>query len=132
MGFEAPLKTNYMPMEIARHWRLKKQRYLLEGEICENGHKVFPPRDICPDCHGEAKIPFAMSGNGVIYSFTENLAIIELQEGPRVTAGLTDFDHKPEIGEPVEMTVRKLGVDGDENRGQIIYGYKFRPAFSSK
>lgn len=45
----------YTIMEIARHWRLRRQRLNLEGEICENGHPVFPPRDICPDCHGEAE-----------------------------------------------------------------------------
>ena len=38
-------------MDIPRHWRLRKQRYGLVGEVC--GHcdaKVFPPRDICPSC----------------------------------------------------------------------------------
>ena len=32
-----------------------------------------------------------------------------------------------EIGTPVEMVTRRLRQDGDE-RGMLIYGYKFRPA----
>lgn len=38
-------------MEIPRHWRLNKQRYLLVGEVCPHCDlKIFPPRDICPRC----------------------------------------------------------------------------------
>jgi uncharacterized OB-fold protein len=35
-------------MEIPRHWRLKAQRYRLEGSICPNcGELIFPPRPVC-------------------------------------------------------------------------------------
>lgn len=38
-------------MEVPRHWRLKEQRYSLVGEICPHCEaKIFPPRDICPEC----------------------------------------------------------------------------------
>jgi len=41
-------------MEVPRHWRLKKQRYQLMGEICPHcDGKHFPPRQVCPDCGGE-------------------------------------------------------------------------------
>ncbi len=44
-----------------------------------------------------------------------------------VTAQLTDLDQKPvEIGMPVEMVTRRMRDDGNE-RGIIVYGYKFRP-----
>jgi len=44
-----------------------------------------------------------------------------------ITAQLTDLDGQSvEIGMPVEMVTRKLRNDGDE-RGLIVYGYKFRP-----
>jgi uncharacterized OB-fold protein len=44
-----------------------------------------------------------------------------------VTAQLTDVDNNAvEIGMPVEMVTRKMRNDGDE-RGLIVYGYKFRP-----
>jgi len=38
-------------MEVPRHWRLKAQRYRLEGSMCSNcGQPNFPPRPICPHC----------------------------------------------------------------------------------
>ncbi len=130
-------------MEIPRHWRLKKQRYGLVGEVCPHcDAKIFPPRDVCPSCGGEAKTAYAFSGRGQVYSYTrmaegpagfdENapytVALIKLEEGPLVTAQLTDLgDHPVEIGMPVEMVTRRIRSDGDE-RGMLIYGYKFRPS----
>jgi uncharacterized OB-fold protein len=36
-------------MEIPRHWRLKAQRYRLEGSYCPIcGQFTFPPRPVCP------------------------------------------------------------------------------------
>ncbi|RPJ51928.1 MAG: hypothetical protein EHM21_01520 [Chloroflexi bacterium] len=46
-------------MEVPRHWRLKKQRYSLTGEICPDCKSpVFPPRAVCPHCGGDAKHEF--------------------------------------------------------------------------
>jgi len=122
-------------------WRLKQQRYSLVGESC--GHcqtKIFPPRDICPECNHEAKELFKFSGRGEVYSFTTvyeppagfednvpyTIALVKLEEGPLITAQLTDLGEEPvTIGMPVEMVTRKLRQDGD--RGTLIYGYKFRP-----
>jgi uncharacterized OB-fold protein len=133
-------------MEIPRHWRLKPQRYNLVGEVCPHcDAKIFPPRDICPKCGGEAKTTYAFSGKGEVYSFTTiyeaptgfdetapyTVALVKLEEGPMVTAQLTDLgESKPEIGMPVEMVTRKLRQDGDE-RGMLVYGYKFRPVLSA-
>jgi len=130
-------------MEIPRHWRLKKQRYGLIGEVCPHcDSKIFPPRDICPDCGKEAKDEFAFSGEGEVYSYTTiynapsgfehiipyTVALVQLEEGPLVTAQLTDVDEDHvSIGMPVEMVTRKLREDGDE-RGMLVYGYKFRPS----
>ncbi len=129
-------------MEVPRHWRLKKQRYALVGEVCPHcDSKIFPPRDVCPYCGGEAKTQFAFSGRGQVYSFTKmtsaptgfeqtapyTMALVQLEEGPVVTAQLTDIgDQSIEIGMPVEMVTRKLRTDEAE-RGIIVYGYKFRP-----
>ncbi len=47
-----------------------------------------------------------------------------------VTAQLTDLGEEPvSIGMPVEMVTRKIRNDGDE-RGMIVYGYKFRPVMA--
>lgn len=129
-------------MEIPRHWRLKKQRYGLVGEVCPHcDAKIFPPRDVCPECEKEAKDEFAFSGQGEVYSYTTiynapsgfehsvpyTVALVQLEEGPLVTAQLTDVDEDDlSIGMPVEMVTRRLREDGDE-RGMLVYGYKFRP-----
>jgi hypothetical protein len=132
-------------MEVSRHWRLKKQRYALVGEVCPHcQEKIFPPRDICPDCGEEARTLYQFSGKGKVYSFTtvfdapegyqENapytVALVQLDEGPMVSAQLTDLGEEPiEIGMPVEMVTRKLRSDGE--RGMLVYGYKFRPQIAA-
>ncbi|MDZ7587501.1 MAG: OB-fold domain-containing protein [Patescibacteria group bacterium] len=90
---------------------------------------------------------FGFSGKGKIYSWTRverdhapaefvdlapyYVALVDLDEGPRVTAMLSDLDtdlpidERIKIGQKVEMVTRKLRQDGD--RGMIVYGYKFRP-----
>ncbi|MCS6906312.1 MAG: Zn-ribbon domain-containing OB-fold protein [Anaerolineales bacterium] len=129
-------------MEVPRHWRLRKQRYGLVGEACPHCEsKLFPPRDVCPECGKDAREPYQFSGRGEVYSFTTvyepptgfeeyapyTVALVKLEEGPMVTAQLTDVNSKDvKIGMPVEMVTRKIRTDGDE-RGMIIYGYKFRP-----
>jgi uncharacterized OB-fold protein len=81
---------------------------------------------------------FTFAGTGEVYSFTtlqetpENfddqapymLALIKLDEGPLITAQLTDVDGPVAIGDRVEMVTRKLSTEGE--RGMIVYGYKFR------
>jgi uncharacterized OB-fold protein len=48
-----------------------------------------------------------------------------------VTAQLTDLGEKPvEIGMPVEMVTRKIRSDGNE-KGMLVYSYKFRPALGA-
>ena len=81
---------------------------------------------------------FAFSGVGEVFSYTVLqdapegfqsqapyvLALIKLDEGPMVTAQLTDIDAEINIGDRVEMVTRKLTTEGE--KGIIIYGYKFR------
>ena len=132
-------------MEIPRHWRLKKQRYALVGEVCPHCQaKLFPPRDVCPECGGEAKTPYTFSGKGEIYSYTTlhdapagfeeqvpyTVALVKLIEGPMVTAQLTDLGEQAvQIGMPVEMVTRKIRQDGNKE-GILVYGYKFRPVMA--
>ena len=91
-------------------------------------------------CEAPAKELYTFTGLGEVYSYTTiydppagfehnapyMVALIKLEEGPLVTAQLTDVDFSDvAIGMPVEMVTRKLRADGDE--GMIVYGYKFRP-----
>lgn len=94
---------------------------------------TFPRKDI--EVHGER---YAFSGTGEVYSFTvvqeppeghehESpyvLALVKLDEGPVITAQLTDLGEPVQIGDRVEMVTRKLTTEG--TRGVIVYGYKFR------
>jgi hypothetical protein len=90
----------------------------------------------------EIQVPperFAFAGTGEIYSYTivqeapegyddqapYVVALVKLDEGPMITAQITDLDDQPlAIGDRVEMVTRKLTTEG--KRGVIIYGYKFR------
>jgi uncharacterized OB-fold protein len=129
-------------MGLPTHWRLKNQRYNLTGEVCSKcGAKLFPPRDVCPECSQPAYEPFTFSGKGEVYSYSTiyqapegyqeyvpyTVALVRLEEGPLVTAQLTDVDaQEVEIGMPVEMITRKMREYGQD--GVIVYGYKFRPS----
>ena len=133
-------------MEIPRHWRLQKQRYGLVGEECPHcSAKIFPPRDVCPECGGEAKEPYRFSGRGSVYSYTVmnnapagfeeslpyTIALVQLEEGPTVTAQLTDLgEQEVAIGMPVEMVTRRIKEDGGK-QGMLVYGYKFRPVMQT-
>jgi uncharacterized OB-fold protein len=129
-------------MDLARNWRLKDQRYRLEGTICRNcGAKFFPPRDLCTECRSEDLQPHEFDGHGSLYSFSTlyqaplgyerglpyAVGMVKLDEGPMVEAQLTDANpDELKIGQRMEMVTRKLREQGEE--GLIVYGYKFRPA----
>ena len=128
-------------MSLASYWRTREQRLSLVGEICPHcGARLFPPRDICPKCSGPAMTAFRFSGKGLVYSFSTTytaprgferyapylVALVKLDEGPLVTAQLTDVDRdEVYVGMPVEMVTRKMREEGDD--GLILYNYKFRP-----
>ncbi|BBL62171.1 MAG: Zn-ribbon domain-containing OB-fold protein [Methanobrevibacter arboriphilus] len=128
--------------DIVRTWRHIQQRYNLIGSKCTNCDGVyFPPRVICPKCRRKGKIEnIQFSGKGKIHSFsivetpTDDfktiapyaVAIIDLEEGARLTSQLVDCDlNEIEIGDPVEMVFRKIREDGED--GVISYGFKFKP-----
>jgi len=133
-----------MPSEnLAITWRRIPERYRLTGSACENCKtSYFPSRKLCPKCRRKGKISTKQfCGMGKIYSFSELssgpagfeleapylLAIIELEEGPRLTAQVVGAGEKDvKIGDPVEMVFRKIMEDSPE--GLIHYGYKFRLA----
>jgi len=90
-----------------------------------------------PQLHKEQET-FQFAGTGEVYSYTTLqdppagfedqapyiLALVKLDEGPIITAQLTDLGEEPTIGDRVEMVTRKLTTEG--STGVIVYGYKFR------
>jgi uncharacterized OB-fold protein len=131
-------------MTIPRFWREIASRYNLVGTKCPHCKAAyFPPRTICPTCHRKSigqMQSFKMNGKGKVVTYTVVheapetfemqkpyiLAIIEMTEGPKLTAQLIDCkEDEVRIGMEVESTFRKLHEEG--HSGMIHYGYKFRP-----
>lgn len=130
-----------MKESIPLTWRRIPQRYRLEGVRCVTCSKTyFPGRSICPKCRRKGKIEkMTFTGKGKVYSFTEItappagfeeqapyvLAIIELEEGAKLTGQIVDATEKDvKIGSPVERVFRVIQRDNPE--GLIHYGFKFR------
>jgi len=127
-----------------RFWRHIPQRYNLIGTHCSNCDEYyFPPRDICPNCRRKAQMEdYKFEGTGkvvtytVIHNSTEDfkrqtpytLAVIQLDEGPRLTGQVIASPDEVEIGMRVKPVFRILGKEGE--KGIIYYGTKFVPAES--
>ncbi len=132
-----------MKESIPLTWRRIPERYRLLGVRCDTCNtSYFPKRTICPHCRRKGKLnEVKFAGKGKIYSFTEVsappegfedqipyvLAIIELDEGAKLTAQIVDA-HKEDvkIGSKVEMVFRVIQKDDPE--GLIHYGFKFKLA----
>lgn len=117
---------------------------MVAGKCTKCGTLAYPQRQVCIACGGRDFTHVPLSGNGTIYTFTIiarggapaefdaqqimtgviPIAIIELDEGPRVVGQLADVDlNKLEIGTPVRAVVRRLY----DQEGIVRYGTKFVP-----
>jgi uncharacterized protein len=129
-------------MPVARFWRAIPNRYNLIGTKCENCNTYyFPPRLVCPPCRRKGAIrEYQFEGSGkivthtTIYAAPEGfnkmtpyvLAIVQLDEGPKLTAQIVGDPSQIKIGTRVKSVFRKLGEEGPD--GVIYYGTKFTPA----
>jgi len=128
---------------VPRFWREIQQRYNLKAKKCELCERVyFPPREACPYCRRKSMDKMKdikLSGRGEVLTYTiihvgpeafeeqvpYPIAIIQLEEGPKVTAQIVDCDIEDvHIGMKVQSTFRKIQQDG--STGAIYYGYKFK------
>lgn len=125
------------------YWRHIPELYRFEGVECTNcGDIFFPKRYFCPKCGFNSEIkPRTLRGSGTIVTYTRVcagvpeffedqtpyiLAIVKLDEGPKVISQIVDCDYgEIQIGLRVEAVVRKLFEDGES--GIVFYGYKFKP-----
>jgi uncharacterized OB-fold protein len=128
-------------MSVARFWRKIPQRYNLLGTRCETcGKHFFPPRSFCPECRRTGRIvDYKFKGTGTIVTYTvihaaseqfEHLtpyvlAIVQLDEGPRMTAQIVCNADEIKIGMQVKRAFRRIAADGES--GVIHYGTKFIP-----
>ena len=123
-----------------------EDRPYLIGSRCKICNRVFfPKKDICLVCMKEGvteDIP--LSRRGKIYSYfcsdTAPLgftpphlgAFIDLPEGVRVFSLITAVEPKEEaleIGDEVELVIEKIG---ENEAGDEIIGYKFKPIGEDK
>ncbi len=105
---------------------------LMGARCSSNGETFLPPRAYCPDCRKGAMEWVEFSGRGKLLTFTviyigtaamiaagfdrKNpycVGIVELEEGPRISAMLTGVDplHPADIplGAPVTLDIQDLG-----------------------
>ena len=129
-------------MSVPRFWRELDSRYNLIGSYCKITKKYhYPKRSFNPDAGRDSignMVDYQFNGTGTIISSTVVhqaqsgdemfgpycMAIIELEEGPRLTSQVVDCDPitvKP--GMKVKSVFRKLGEDSES--GILHYGTKF-------
>ena len=134
-----------MALTLPREWRLKTERYRLIGGHCPVcGAYQFPRRPTCQECGSDQVEEYQYSGRGEVYShatmykapagFEQDIpyvvALVQLAEGPLVTAQITDVEPSDvRIGMAVEVVLRKWQQHGAD--GPIVYGYKFRPVLEA-
>lgn len=122
--------------ETAPFWEAAREHRLTLPKCEECGKVRFPPSGHCPACGGAAHEWVALSGRGRVFSFVTYhrlyhkgwegelpyvVAVIELEEGPRLLSTLTGI--KPEdvkCDMPVEVVFDDITDDATLP--------KFRPA----
>ena len=91
---------------------------------CDNTY--FPPRPFCPECGSRDVAVTKASGKARLLSYVINhlpspgfespfaIAIVELEEGPRLMSNILDCEQTPEalqLDMPLEVTFEKLSDD---------------------
>lgn len=125
-------------MTSARYAREIPQRYRLEASKCGRcGHINFPPRLVCPECKAKDFEMMPLGDEGKLVSFTVirvasekfsrgtpyAIGIVELDDGVRLTAQITDADvDELQIGQKVRLVFRRIQEEG--RSGILCYGYK--------
>ena len=131
-------------VSVPMYWRTIPQRYRMIAHKCEKcGGVNFPPKGVCKHCNASSDFEeIQLSGRGRIHTFTligaggappefadqeraagsYPVAIVELEEGPKVIAQLADVDpNEVSIGMPVRAELRRIYTE----EGVVRYGFKF-------
>jgi uncharacterized OB-fold protein len=128
-------------MFSSRSWREYPQRYRLEAsKFKKSGKSYYPPRTIDPET-GDADYEIVrLPDTGKIVTYTVirvapsqwgdespyALAIIDLTDGTRIMAQMTDCDvNEVKIGMEVRMEFRRIQTEG--SAGVLSYGHKAVP-----
>jgi len=133
-------------VSVPMYWRTIPQRYRLVGQTCKAcGAVSFPPKGVCKHCNASSDFVEApLSGRGKVHTFTligaggappefaeqekasgsYPVAIVELDEGPKVIGQMADVSPKDvRVGMRVFAELRRIYSE----EGVIRYGFKFVP-----
>jgi uncharacterized protein len=116
----------------------------LLGSRCRAcGAHHFPRHDTCPYCAAEDVEPAALSDHGALWGWTAvtapppgylgqvpyGIGVIELPEGVRVIARLTESDPTVlQLGQPMSLRIVTLHTNDD---GDDVVSYAFAPVAPS-
>ncbi|VWX49945.1 Zn-ribbon domain-containing OB-fold protein [Novosphingobium sp. 9U] len=104
--------------ESVPYWQALTEERLIVKACAECGKSHFYPRELCPHCHSDQLSWTDVSGLGEIYSFTVCrrpagpafsdetpyvVAIVELDEGPRMMSRITGDPEAVRIGQRVKV-----------------------------
>ncbi len=133
-----PFRRSYRGIvSMSAYWRERDRILRLHGSACRAcGTIQYPPQRVCTKCHAQDQSdPYRFSDKRArVYTYTfDSLTspvdvplvqtIIDFDEGGRMDVMMTDrVIEEIEVGMPVEMTFRKIFIDGAHN-----YGWKAMP-----
>ena len=122
-------------LDTAPYWDAAREHKLKIPKCSQCGTFVFPPRPVCPTCHGDSLKWTEVSGRGAVYTFTIThdkfvagfeppyvVAQVELEEQPglRLQTNILECEVPDvHIGMPVEVTF--------EDRPENVSIPQFRP-----
>jgi len=128
MELNRPLPSPITP-EAKPYWDGLKENKLMLPKCDDCGKPFFYPRVLCPNCHSRNISWMQASGRGKLYSFQIAhrslnrafkvelpcvMAMIELEEGPRVLSNLINIEPDPSVVKcdmPVEVVFEKQNDD---------------------
>jgi len=123
-----------------------KNKQLIGGQCQDCGHNCIPQRQVCPKCHSHNMEVITYSGLGKLVAYTViyvppvDMAnagynsknpycsgIVELVEGPRISAQILDVDltnpENIEIGSQLMMTIIMRG-EGENKSSYLAFSPK--------
>jgi uncharacterized OB-fold protein len=122
-----PTRPLPKPTPETQHFWDGTQAGELRLQRCADCDSVyFPPRPFCPSCSSRRVSVFAASGRGTLASYVINqrnhpafdgpysIAVVQLEEGPRMLSNIVDCPQTPEELElDMPLTVKFEGVSDE-------------------
>lgn len=123
---QAPRPRPAINLDNAFYFESLAERGELSIQQCGDCNELrHPPVPMCPECHSTHWAPKVMSLHGILHSYVVLyhpivppfepgyiVAVIELDEGPRVIMNLEDVERADvKIGMDVDITIKRMDED---------------------